>query len=113
MLGKDPVQPAGGKEIRDRDVTAHMNKEMPKIQKDVADNLNDLVKLLGVSFGDFIKDTAISRTQLARQVGKIPESVIPDTKKRDEIASKIQSGTPEEVAQALHDLDKLLGGNLG
>lgn len=112
MIGKDPVEPAGGKERRDRDVTAHMNKALPAEKTQVAQNLNELVKLLGVSFDDFIKDSAISRQRLATQIGKIDKSVIPD-EKRDSIAKRISTGTPEEVAQAFHELDIALGENLG
>lgn len=91
-----------------------MNKDIGKTQQAVAQNLNDLVKLLGVSFGDFIKDSAISRQRLSTQVGKIDKSIFNgDEKKRDDLAEKIRSGSPEDVAKALHELDQLLGGNLG
>lgn len=67
-----------------------MNKEIGKTQQSAAENLNDLVKLLGVNFGDFIKDSAISRQRFATQVGKIDKSVIPEAE-RDKIAKKIST----------------------
>ena len=106
------MQPAGGKERRDADVTAHMNKNIGGTPQAVADNLNELVKLLGVNFGDFINDSAFSRQKLSTQVGKIDKSIIPEAK-RDDIAGKIRSGSSADVAKALHELDELLGGNLG
>lgn len=46
ILGKDPIEPAGGKERRNNDVTAHMNKPLPTDKNLLAQNLNELVKLL-------------------------------------------------------------------